>query len=225
MDDRRGLLKDALVKFTAGIILIGLLLFLPAWDIKWREGWMFMALLFIPMCIAGTVMYLRAPDLLRSRLRNKESEGEQKQVIRGSGLMFLAAFIVAGLNHRFGWISFPRPVVIAGCVIFLLSYVVFAEVLRENAYLSRIIEVQEGQKVVDTGLYGIVRHPMYSATVFLFLSMALILDSPISFLIMLFYIPLIAKRAKNEEKVLEEGLEGYTEYEKKVRYRIIPFIW
>ena len=225
MDDRRGLLKDALVKFTAGIILIGLLLFLPAWDIKWREGWLFMGLLFIPMCIAGVVMYLKAPDLLRSRLRNKESQGEQKTVIRLSGLMFVAAFVAAGLNHRFGWVSFPRPVVIAGCVIFLLSYVVFAEVLRENAYLSRIIEVQEGQKVVDTGLYGIVRHPMYSATVFLFLSMALILDSPISFLIMLFYIPLIAKRAKNEEKVLEEGLEGYTEYEKKVRYRIIPFIW
>lgn len=223
--ERQGLLKDALVKFTAGVILIGLLLFLPAWDLKWHNGWMFMVLLFVPMCIAGVIMYLKAPDLLRSRLRNRESEGEQKQVIRGSGLMFLAAFITAGLNHRFGWIRFPKGIVTAGCVIFLLSYVMFAEVLRENAYLSRIIEVQEGQKVVDTGLYGIVRHPMYSATVFLFLSMALILDSPVSFLIMLVYIPLIGKRAKNEEKVLEEGLEGYKDYEKKVRYRIIPFIW
>jgi len=223
--ERQGLLKDALIKFAAGIILIGLLLFLSAWDIKWRNGWMFMVLLFVPMCIAGVVMYIRAPDLLRSRLRNKESEGEQKQVIRGSGLMFFGAFIVAGLNYRFGWISFPRGIVTAGCIIFLLSYIMFAEVLRENTYLSRIIEVQEGQKVVDTGLYGIVRHPMYSATVFLFLSMALILDSPVSFLIMLIYIPLIGKRARNEEKVLEEGLEGYTEYEKKVRYRIIPYIW
>ncbi|MBR5065859.1 MAG: isoprenylcysteine carboxylmethyltransferase family protein [Oscillospiraceae bacterium] len=225
MDDRRGLLKDALVKFTAGIILIGLLIFLPAWDIKWREGWLFMGLLFIPMCIAGVVMYLKAPDLLRSRLRNKESQGEQKTVIRLSGLMFVAAFVAAGLNHRFGWMKFPRSMVISGCVVFLCAYIMFAEVLRENAYLSRVIEVQEGQKVVDTGLYAVVRHPMYSATVFLFLSMALILDSPISFIIMLLYIPMIAVRAVNEEKVLEKELEGYTEYEKKVRYRIIPYIW
>lgn len=225
MDDRRGLLKDALVKFTAGIILIGLLIFLPAWDIKWREGWLFMGLLFIPMCIAGVVMYLKAPDLLRSRLRNKESQGEQKTVIRLSGLMFVAAFVAAGLNHRFGWMKFPRSMVISGCVVFLCAYIMFGEVLRENAYLSRVIEVQEGQKVVDTGLYAVVRHPMYSATVFLFLSMALILDSPISFIIMLLYIPMIAVRAVNEEKVLEKELEGYTEYEKKVRYRIIPYIW
>ena len=225
MDDRRGLLKDALVKFIAGIILIGLLIFLPAWDIKWSEGWLFMGLLFIPMCIAGVVMYLKAPDLLRSRLRNKESQGEQKTVIRLSGLMFIAAFVAAGLNHRFGWMKFPRSMVISGCVVFLCAYIMFAEVLRENAYLSRVIEVQEGQKVVDTGLYAVVRHPMYSATVFLFLSMALILDSPISFIIMLLYIPMIAVRAVNEEKVLEKELEGYTEYEKKVRYRIIPYIW
>ena len=225
MDDRRGLLKDALVKFIAGIILIGLLIFLPAWDIKWSEGWLFMGLLFIPMCIAGVVMYLKAPDLLRSRLRNKESQGEQKTVIRLSGLMFVAAFVAAGLNHRFGWMKFPRSMVISGCVVFLCAYIMFAEVLRENAYLSRVIEVQEGQKVVDTGLYAVVRHPMYSATVFLFLSMALILDSPISFIIMLLYIPMIAVRAVNEEKVLEKELEGYTEYEKKVRYRIIPYIW
>ena len=225
MDDRKGLLKDALVKFTAGIILIGLLIFLPAWDIKWREGWLFMALLFIPMCIAGVVMYLKAADLLRSRLRNKENQGEQKTVIRLSGLMFVAAFVAAGLNHRFGWMKFPRSMVISGCVVFLCAYIMFAEVLRENAYLSRVIEVQEGQKVVDTGLYAVVRHPMYSATVFLFLSMALILDSPISFIIMLVYIPIIAVRAVNEEKVLEKELEGYTEYEKKVRYRIIPYIW
>ncbi|MBP0969900.1 MAG: isoprenylcysteine carboxylmethyltransferase family protein [Oscillospiraceae bacterium] len=223
--DRKGLLKDALVKYIAGVVLVGLLVFLPAWDIKWPNGWMFMALLFVPMCFAGIVMYLKAPDLLRSRLRNKESQGEQKDVIRLSGLMFVATFVVAGLNRRFGWINFPKTVVAAGCVVFLLSYLMFAEVLRENAYLSRVVEVVEGQKVVDTGLYGIVRHPMYTASVLLFLSMPLILDSPVSFLIMLIYIPLIAKRARNEEKVLEEELEGYTEYEKKVRYRLIPFIW
>ena len=219
------LLKEALIKYLAGVILIGLLLFLPAGTLKWKNGWIFMAILFIPMFIAGIVMYLKAPDLLKSRLDNKEKEAEQKDVIGLSGLMFIAAFVIAGLNYRFNWISFPEIVVYIGIVVFLISYLMFAEVLRENQYLSRTVKVEEDQKVVDTGLYGIVRHPMYSASTFLFLSMPLVLNSPISFVIMLTYIPLIMKRIRNEEKVLEEGLPGYKEYKQKVRYRMIPFIW
>ena len=219
------LLQEALIKYVAGILLVGALLFIPAGSLKWRDGWIFMAALFVPMFIAGIIMYLKAPDLLRRRLNAKEKEAQQKDVIGMSGLMFLAAFIVAGLNYRFNWIRFPEAVRIAGIVIFLLSYLMFAEVLRENEYLSRTIEVQEGQKVVDTGLYGIVRHPMYSATVLLFLSMPLIMNSPISFGIMLLYIPLIVKRILNEEEVLEKGLQGYKEYKEKVKYRILPFIW
>ena len=219
------LLKEALIKYIAGIVLVGALLFIPAGSLKWKDGWIFMAVLFVPMFVAGIVMYLKAPDLLRRRLNAKEKEAQQKDVIGMSGLMFLAAFIVAGLNYRFGWIRFPEAVKIAGIVIFLLSYLMFGEVLRENEYLSRTIEVQEGQKVVDTGLYGIVRHPMYSATVLLFLSMPLIMNSPISFGIMLLYIPLIVKRILNEEEVLEKGLQGYKEYKEKVKYRILPFIW
>ncbi|MBQ6478959.1 MAG: isoprenylcysteine carboxylmethyltransferase family protein [Erysipelotrichaceae bacterium] len=219
------LLKEALIKYIVGVILVGVLLFLPAGSLKWRDGWIFMAVLFVPMLLAGIVMYTKAPDLLRRRLNAKEKEAQQKDVIGMSGLMFLAAFIVAGLNYRFSWIRFPDFVRIAGIVIFLLSYLMFAEVLRENEYLSRTIEVQEGQKVVDTGLYGMVRHPMYSATVLLFLSMPLIMNSPISFGIMLLYIPLIVKRILNEEEVLEKGLQGYKEYKEKVKYRILPFIW
>ena len=221
----KGLLKEAVIKFLAGIILLGVLLFLPAGSLKWKNGWIFMAVLFIPMFLAGIVMYFKAPDLLRSRLNAKEKQAEQKDVIGYSGLMFLAAFIVAGLNYRFGWISFPAGAVTVGCIIFLLAYLGFAEVLRENAYLSRTIEVQEGQKVVDTGMYGIVRHPMYAVTVFLFFSMAVILDSPFSFVIMLVYIPIIVKRIRNEEEVLEQQLQGYKEYKEKVRYRLIPFVW
>ena len=219
------LLKEGLIKYIAGVILVGALLFIPAGSLKWRDGWIFMAVLFIPMLIAGIVMYLKAPDLLRRRLNAKEKEAQQKDVIGMSGLMFLAAFIIAGLNYRFSWIKFPEAIRIAGIVIFLLSYLMFAEVLKENEYLSRTIEVQEGQKVVDTGLYGVVRHPMYSATVLLFLSMPLVMNSPISFAIMLLYIPLIVKRILNEEEVLEKGLEGYKEYKEKVKYRILPFIW
>ncbi len=219
------LLKEGLIKYIAGVILVGALLFIPAGSLKWRDGWIFMAVLFIPMLIAGIVMYLKAPDLLRRRLNAKEKEAQQKDVIGMSGLMFLAAFIIAGLNYRFSWIKFPEAIRIAGIIIFLLSYLMFAEVLKENEYLSRTIEVQEGQKVVDTGLYGIVRHPMYSATVLLFLSMPLVMNSPISFAIMLLYIPLIVKRILNEEEVLEKGLEGYKEYKEKVKYRILPFIW
>ena len=219
------LLVEALTKYIAGIALVGALLFIPAGSLKWRDGWTFMATLFVPMFVAGIVMYLKAPDLLRRRLNAKEKEAQQKDVIGMSGLMFLAAFIIAGLNYRFNWVHFPEAVRIAGIVVFLLSYLMFAEVLRENEYLSRTIEVQEGQKVVDTGLYGIVRHPMYSATVLLFLSMPLIMNSPISFGIMLLYIPLIVKRILNEEEVLEKGLQGYKEYKEKVKYRILPFIW
>ena len=222
---KSSLLKEAIIKYISGVILIGVILFVPAGNISWPNGWLFMVLLFVPMFIAGVVMYLKAPNLLRSRLSAKEKQDEQKSVIGLSGLMFFVSFVLAGLNYRFSWIRMPKGLVIAGSVVFLLSYLLFGEVLRENEYLSRTIEVQEGQTVVDTGLYGIVRHPMYSATILLFLSMPLILGSPISFLIMLLYIPLIVKRIRNEEKVLEQELKGYTEYEKKIKYRLIPFVW
>ena len=222
---RAGLLKDAIIKFVSGIILIGILLFLPAGDIHWKNGWLLMAALFIPMFFAGILMYLKAPDLLRSRLKAKETQSDQKDVIRYSGVMFLAAFILAGLNYRFQWTALPEAIVWISVVLFLLAYSMFGEVLRENRYLSRVIEVQANQTVVDTGLYGVVRHPMYSATVILFLSMPLILNSLPSFVIMLAYIPIIVKRIKNEETVLEEELKGYAEYKDKVKYRILPFIW
>ena len=221
----KGLLKDCLIKIAAGIVLLGVLLFLPAGTLAWPNGWMLMVLLFVPMFIAGIVMYFKAPELLRSRLKAKETQSDQKDVIRWSGLMFIAAFVLAGLNYRFGWIRMPRWAVVLGAVIFLLAYAMFGEVLRENEYLSRTIEVREGQKVVDTGLYGIVRHPMYSATVFLFLSMPLVLGSILSFAVMLLYLPIIAKRIRGEEKVLEKELEGYAEYKQKVRSRLIPHIW
>ena len=222
---KKGLLKDALIKIAFGIVAMGLLLFIPAGTIHWLDGWLLMIILFVPMFFAGLVMYAKAPDLLRSRLRAKETQSEQKDVIKYSGLMFLAAFIIAGLNYRFQWIMMPRAVVWIGVVIFLLAYCLFGEVLRENQYLSRVIEVQEDQTVVDTGLYGVVRHPMYTATVLLFLSMPLVLNSLISFIIMLVYIPIIVKRIKNEEEVLEQELKGYREYKQKVKYRLIPFIW
>ena len=222
---RTGLLKDSILKYVSGIILIGVLLFLPAGDIHWKNGWLLMAVLFIPMFFAGTLMYIKAPDLLRSRLKAKETQSDQKDVIRYSGVMFLATFILAGLNYRFQWTTMPETIVWIGVAVFLLAYSMFGEVLRENQYLSRVIEVQANQTVVDTGLYGIVRHPMYSATVMLFLSMPLILNSLPSFIIMLAYIPIIVKRIKNEESVLEEELKGYAEYKDKVKYRILPFIW
>ena len=221
----KGLLKDGLIKIAAGIVLLGVLLFLPAWTLAWPNGWMLMVLLFVPMFIAGIVMYFKAPELLKSRLKAKETQSDQKDVIRWSGLMFIAAFVLAGLNYRFDWIRMPRWTVALGAVIFLLAYAIFGEVLRENEYLSRTIEVREGHKVVDTGLYGIVRHPMYSATVFLFLSMPLILGSILSFAVMLLYLPIIAKRIRGEEEVLEKELEGYAEYKKKVKSRLIPHVW
>lgn len=216
---------QAISKFVFGLILIAFLLFLPAGTLRYWNGWLFIGILFIPMFIAGIVMMIRSPELLKKRLDSKEEEKEQKTVIALSGIMFLAAFVVAGLNFRFGWIVLPRWVVYAAAVIFLAAYLMYAEVLRENVYLSRTVEVQENQKVIDTGLYGIVRHPMYSTTLVLFLSMGLVLGSPISFVILLSYIPLIAKRMKNEEEVLLQGLEGYEEYRRKVKYKVIPLIW
>ena len=219
------LFTQAIIKFLSGLLIVGLLLFLPAGTFVWRQAWLLLGILFVPMFIAGLIMMKRAPDLLRKRLDAKEEEKEQKTLIVLSGLMFLAAFIVAGLNFRFRWIVLPVWVSWAAAVLFLLAYVLYAEVLRENVWLSRTVEVQENQKVVDTGLYGIVRHPMYMTTLLLFLSMPLVLGSVISFAIMLLYIPIIAKRIRNEERVLEGGLEGYAEYKKRIRYKVIPFVW
>ena len=216
---------QAIAKFFMGVLLVGALIFLPAWTLSYMQGWLLMGILFIPMFIAGLVMMAKSPELLRKRLSAKEEQGEQRTVILLSGLMFLAAFVIAGLNYRFGWIVLPMWVSYLGAGIFILAYILYAEVLRENAYLSRTIEVQEGQKVIDTGLYGIVRHPMYMATLFLFMAMPLVLGSLISFFIMYLYIPIIVKRILNEEKVLEEGLEGYADYKKRIRYRLIPLIW
>ena len=216
---------QAIIKFLFGLILFALLLFVPAGTIMFWNGWLLIVVLFVPMFAAGIVMMIKNPKLLEKRLNAKEKEQEQKAVVLLSGLMFLAAFIVAGLNFRFSWIVIQNWVVILGTVIFLLAYVMYAEVLRENTYLSRTVEVQENQKVIDTGLYGIVRHPMYSATLLLFIPMGIILGSPISSAILLIYIPIIGKRMKNEEKVLEEGLEGYKEYKTRVRYKVIPFVW
>ncbi|MBE6764529.1 MAG: isoprenylcysteine carboxylmethyltransferase family protein [Ruminococcaceae bacterium] len=216
---------QAITKFIFGFILIGLLIFLPAGTLSFFNGWLFIAVLFVPMLLAGIVLMLKNPDLLRSRLDAKEKQREQSTVVKLSGLMFLAGFIVAGLNFRFGWYMLPRGVVIGASVVFLMSYVLYAEVLRENTYLSRTIEVQENQKVIDTGLYGIVRHPMYSATLLMFLSMPIVLGSIYSFLIFLAYPFIIAKRIKGEEEFLEKELDGYSEYKQKVRYRLIPFIW
>ena len=215
----------ALAKFFIGLAVIAAVLFLSAGTLAWPNAWLFLGLLFIPMFAAGIVMMFRDPGLLEKRLNAKESEGEQKVVIALSGLMFLAAFVLAGLNFRFKWLTVPAWLVAAAAVVFLAAYLTYAEVLRENSYLSRTIGVSEGQKVVSTGLYGVVRHPMYLATLFLFPSMGLVLGSPISFLVLLLYIPLIVKRIKNEEKVLEAELEGYAEYKTRVKYRLLPFIW
>ena len=219
------LFVKAITKFLSGLILVGLLLFLPAGTFAFTQGWLLMGILFVPMFIAGLIMMKKSPELLRKRLNVKEEQAEQKAVIALSGLMFLASFIIAGLNFRFGWIRLPLWVSYAAALLFLAGYVLYAEVLRENVWLSRTVEVQENQKVIDTGLYGIVRHPMYMSTLILFLAMPLVLGSVISFVIMLLYIPIIAKRIRNEEQVLENGLEGYAEYRKRVRYKVIPFVW
>lgn len=216
---------QAIIKFLAGFILIGLLIFLPAGTFSFFNGWLFMIILFVPMFLAGIVMMFKNPALLKSRLNAKEKQREQNVVIKLSGIMFLMGFIVAGLDFRFNWFTVPKSVVIGGTIVFLIAYILYAEVLKENTYLSRTIEVQKNQKVIDTGLYSIVRHPMYSATLLLFLSMPLVLGSIYSFLIFLAYPLIIAKRIKEEEKFLEKELEGYREYKQKVKYRLIPFIW
>ncbi|MBR6568706.1 MAG: isoprenylcysteine carboxylmethyltransferase family protein [Clostridia bacterium] len=219
------LFLQAIAKFLLGAVLVALLIFLPAGTLNYFNGWLFMGILFVPMFLAGIVMMVKNPSLLKSRLNAKEKEAEQSLVVKLSGLMFLVGFILAGIDFRFGWTDMPGSVVIASAVLFIIAYAFYAEVLRENTYLSRAIEVQEGQKVIDTGLYGIVRHPMYSATLLLFMSMPLVLGSVYSFIIFLAYPFIIAKRIRNEEEVLVRELEGYSEYKNKVKYRLIPFIW
>ncbi len=223
--DKKKLFLQAVGKFLLGVFIVSLLLFLPAGSVQYWQGWLLMGILFVPMFCAGLVMMAKNPELLKKRLSAKEEQKGQRAVVKLSGLLFIAAFIVAGLNWRFGWCVLPDWAVWVSAGLFLICYLLYAEVLRENTFLSRTIEVQENQRVIDTGLYGIVRHPMYMATTVLFLAMPLVLASPLSFLIMLLYLPLIARRMKNEEMVLEEGLEGYKEYKRRVRYKVIPFIW
>lgn len=222
---KKKLLKKGLTKYFAGLIIIMLLIFLPAGSMKYANGWLFIGLLFIPMLIMGVVLFVKNPTLLEKRLNAKENESEQKGVVAISGIMFLVGFVVAGLNYRFDWWMISKWAVIAASVVFIASYVMYAEVLRENTYLSRTVEVQEEQKVIDTGLYGVIRHPMYTATIFMFLAIPLILGSFWAFLIFLLYPLTIILRIDNEEKVLENGLSGYADYKKKVKHRIIPFIW
>ena len=219
------LFLQALTKFLLGVIIFGVLIFLPAGSLHYWQGWLMMWVLFLPILFSGISMLLNNPELLRKRLNAKEEQKEQKWVVTLSTVMFVAAFVVAGLNWRFQWLLLPEWAVWLAAAVFVLGYILYAVVLRENTYLSRTVEVQEDQKVIDTGLYGIVRHPMYTATLILFLSMPLVLASPLSFLIMLLYIPLIAKRIHNEEAVLEQGLEGYREYKQRVKYKIFPYIW
>ena len=221
----RKLFFRAISRFLLGVVILGALLFVPARSFGYWQGWLLMGILFVPMFIAGFVMMAKNPELLRKRLNAKEEEKAQKSVVALSGLMFVVAFVLAGLNWRYRWLVLPDWAVWTAAALFLLSYLLYAEVLRENTYLSRTIEVQQDQKVIDTGLYGIVRHPMYMATIVLFLAMPLVLGSPISFLVMLLYIPLIAKRIRNEEAVLEAGLPGYADYKRRVRYKVIPFLW
>ena len=216
---------SAISKFLLGAVLVGVFVFLPAGTLSYFQGWLFIGILFVPMFAAGIVMMFKNPTLLQKRLKAKEKEKEQDLVVKLSGLMFLVGFVMAGLNYRFDWYVLPKGVSIGAAVVFIVAYALYAEVLRENTYLSRTIEVQENQKVVDTGLYGIVRHPMYAVTLLLFLAMPLVLGSLISFVIFLVYPLLIAKRIRNEEEVLERELVGYKEYKNKVRYRMIPFIW
>ena len=215
----------AIIKYLLGLVLVGALLLIPAGSLDYWNAWLFIGLLFIPMFIAGIFLMINNPELLKRRLDAKEKEGKQKVVILLSGIMFLAGFIVAGLNFRYKWIEIPNIVIIISSIVFIISYILYAEVLRENTYLSRTIKVEENQKVIDTGLYSVVRHPMYIITILLFLSIPLILGSVISFLIFLIYPIIIGIRIKNEEEVLEKELQGYIEYKKKVKYRLIPFIW
>ena len=219
------LLCSALIKVTLGIVLVGVMVFLPAGTLTYGKGWLFMGLLFIPMLIAGFVMLFKSPDLLARRLDAKEKQADQKGVVAVSGLMFIAGFVVAGLDHRFGWSKMPVAVTVVASVLFLAAYILYAEVLRENAYLSRTVKVEEGQTVISTGLYGIVRHPMYMATVLLFLMMPLVLGSWYALIVFLIYPVLIIIRLTGEEKLLLKELPGYAQYREKVKYRLIPFVW
>ena len=221
----KGLCKQAITKYLTGVLCVGLLVFLPAGTLAFYNGWLLMSVVCVPILLVGIMMLVKSPALLKKRLRAKEIQKEQDLVVKLSGLMFLIGFIVAGLNYRFGWHMLPKGVSLAAAAVFLAAYLLYAEIMRENAYLSRTIEVQEGQQVIDTGLYGIVRHPMYSATLLLFLSMPLILGSVHAFVIFLVYPLLIARRIRFEELLLAEELEGYRAYQEKVRYRLIPFIW
>lgn len=222
---QNNLLMQALLKFFAGVILLACLLFIPCGSFHFWPAWLLMLVLFVPMLMAGIILWLKSPDLLQKRLDAKEDEQDQQLVVKMSGLLFVLAFVLAGLNWRFQWIVLPSWIIWTAAAVFLLAYVMYAEVLRENAYLSRTIKVQDNQKVIDSGLYAVVRHPMYAASIFMFLSMPLILGSLFSFVLMLAYLPLINIRMKNEEKVLESGLDGYADYKKKVKYRVLPFIW
>lgn len=222
---KTNLMIQALIKGLSGLVLVGLFLFLPAGTFAFWNGWLFIALLFVPMLILGVVLLLKAPELLAKRLNNKEKEDAQRKVVGMTALIFIAGFVLTGLDFRFGWSKLPLWLIIAASVLFLIGYGLYVEVMRENAYLSRTVEVQENQKVIDTGLYGIVRHPMYFATILMFLAIPIMLGSWIAFIIFLSYPVLIAKRIRNEEEVLEKGLEGYSEYKQKVKYRIFPFIW
>ena len=219
------LMREAFVKYILGLVLVFVLLFFPAGTIRYWNGWLFIGLLFLPMFFLGVALFIKAPDLLQKRLRDKEVETEQKKVVGGAAILFLVGFILAGLNYRYGWFVLPKAVCMGAAIVFLMAYLLYAEELRENTYLSRTIEVQENQKVIDTGLYGIVRHPMYFATVLLFLSMPLILASLQAFIIFLAYPFIIAKRIKHEESFLEKELVGYSEYKSKVKYRMLPYIW
>ena len=222
---KKKLLIEAVSKFALGFISVALLIFLPAGTLSYWNGWLFIGLLFIPMFIAGIVMLITAPKLLKSRLKAKEKENSQKDIVVISGMMFIIGFIVAGLDYRFQWMQLPNFMIITASIIFVISYIIYANVLIENEYLSRTIEVQKGQKVIDTGLYKIVRHPMYLATLFLFLSIPIILGSVLSYIIFMVYPFIIVQRIKNEEKFLEKKLKGYKTYKKKVKYRLIPYIW
>lgn len=222
---RLRLLLSALIKYLLGVVIVGALLFLSAGSVEYWQGWLFMAVLFIPLFIVGIVMLMRSPELLEKRLNAKERDSEQSLVVKLSGLLFVALFLLSGLNWRYGWLLLPEWAVWSAVVLFLVGYMLYAEVLRENAYLSRTIEVQAGQRVIDTGLYAVVRHPMYTATILLFLAMPLVLSSPLSFALMLLYIPIIINRIKHEEALLERELEGYSDYMRRVRYRLIPYIY
>jgi protein-S-isoprenylcysteine O-methyltransferase Ste14 len=219
------LLVEALVKYLAGVVMVAAMIFLPAGSLSYWQGWLLMGVLFVPIFVVGVVMMFRSPELLAKRLRAKESDSKQSRVVRLSGLLFVVNFLLAGLNWRYQWLLIADWVVWLAAVIFVLCYMLYAEVLRENAYLSRTIEVQSGQKVVDTGLYAVVRHPMYTATTLLFLAMPLVLASPLSFVVMLLYLPLIIQRIRHEEALLERELEGYGDYMRRVRYRLLPFIY